>query len=149
MLSFGESVGDHRTMIFDVSTRSLIGKFEHRIVRAGCRRLNCKTHSLHSYNSILESLMARHRMEPRLDAIIEKIVDDTPTKAQQAQMDALDKQMVELQKFAEPLLGCRRLSSLLSRPDEAPYDAWPLATPRLSYNYRDCVSCNSGVDTLP
>ena len=107
MLSFGESVGDHRTMIFDVSSRSLIGKFEHRIVRAGCRRLNCKTHSLHSYNRILEALMTRHRMDPRLDAIIDKVVDDTPTKAQHAQMEALDRQMVELQKCAER--RCRKI----------------------------------------
>ena len=32
ILPFSESVGDHRTMIFDVSTRSLIGEFEHRVV---------------------------------------------------------------------------------------------------------------------
>ena len=107
MLSFGESVGDHRTMIFDVSTRSLIGKFEHRIVRAGCRRLNCKTSSLTSYNRILESLMTRHCMEKRLDAIIDAIVDDTPTESQRAQMDALDKQMVEFQKCAER--RCRKI----------------------------------------
>ena len=107
MLSFGESVGDHRTMIFDVSTRSLIDKFEHRLVRAGCRRLNCKTSSLTSYNRILESLMTRHCMERRLDAIIDAIVDDAPTEAQRAQMDALDKQMVEFQKCAER--RCRKI----------------------------------------
>ena len=35
LLSFGENIGDQRTTIFDVTTRSLIGKFEHRVVRAG------------------------------------------------------------------------------------------------------------------
>ena len=51
--------------------------------------------------------MARHCMEPHLDKIIEKIVNDTPTKAQQAQMDALDKQMAEIQKCAE--CRCRKI----------------------------------------
>ena len=54
LLSFGESVGDHRTMIFDVTTQLPIGKFEHKVVRASCRRLNCKTYSLFSCTKILE-----------------------------------------------------------------------------------------------
>ena len=46
-------------------------------------------------------------MDDRLDAIIEEIIDDKPTAAQQGKMDALDKQMVELQKCAER--RCRRI----------------------------------------
>ena len=107
ILSFSESVGDHRTMIFDVSTRSLIGIFEHHVVRSGCRRLNCKTSSLSRYNAILERMMAMHRMEERLDEIIEAVVNDRPTPAQQAKMEALDKQFVELQKHAER--KCRKI----------------------------------------
>ena len=79
MLSFGESIGDHRTMIFDVSTRSLIGLFEHRIVRAGCRRLNCQTTSMGRYNKLLESLMTQNRMDNRIDTVLEEIVNDKPT----------------------------------------------------------------------
>ena len=37
IIPFSESVGDHRTMIFDVTTRSLLVKFEHLIVRKACR----------------------------------------------------------------------------------------------------------------
>ena len=62
ILSFGESVGNHITIIFDVSTRSLIGAFEYRIVRQACRRLNCKTSSLGRYNEILEKLMDIHKI---------------------------------------------------------------------------------------
>lgn len=51
--------------------------------------------------------MTRHCMDSRLDAIIDKVVDDTPTKAQHAQMEALDRQMVELQKCAER--RCRKI----------------------------------------
>ena len=79
ILSFGESVSNHSTMVFDVSTQCLVGKFEQRIVRPACRRLNCKTSSLSKYNRILERLMGIHKMEERLDEIIEAIVDDKPT----------------------------------------------------------------------
>ena len=101
LLLFGESVGDHRTMIFDVSTRSLIGKFEHRVVRASCSRLNCKTYSLFSYTKILEQLMDGHKMDDRLDAIIDAIIDDRPTAEQNAKMEALDRQIIELQTCTE------------------------------------------------
>ena len=94
ILSFSESVGDHRTMIFDVSTRSLIGEFEHRVVRAACRRLNTKTASLSCYNAILERLMTLHKMDERLGAIIDAIVDDKPTAGQKAKMNGLDDQFV-------------------------------------------------------
>ena len=43
ILSFYSSVGDHRGMVFDISARSLLGKYESRVVRAGCRRLISKT----------------------------------------------------------------------------------------------------------
>ena len=107
MLPFGEGVGDHRTMLFDVSSRSLLGVFEHKVVRAGCRRLNTKTSSLSRYNEILERLMANHRMCERQDEVLEEIVDDKPTPAQRAKMDALDKQFVEFQKCAER--RCRKI----------------------------------------
>ena len=101
LLPFSESVGNHCTMIFDVSTRSLIGEFEHRVVRAACRCLNTKTASLSRYNAVLERLMTLHKMDKRLNAIIDVIVDDKPTTAQKEKMDRLDNQFVELQTHAE------------------------------------------------
>ena len=88
-------------MIFDVSTRSLIVEHEQRVVWAACRRLNTKTSSLLCYNSTLEQLMTEHRMDKRLNNIIDGIVNDKPTAAQQAKMNALDNQFVELQRHAD------------------------------------------------
>ena len=39
MNSFAESVGDHRTVILDVTTQSMIGEYEYKIVRPQSRRL--------------------------------------------------------------------------------------------------------------
>ena len=81
ILSFAESVGDHCTFIFDVTTRSLIGKYKHRVVRAGCRRLNTKKNSLAKNNATLESQMDVHRMYNRMKAIVSAIEDDRPNPA--------------------------------------------------------------------
>ena len=80
-LSVGESIGSHSTMIFYVSLRSLVGKFEHRIVKPVCRRLHCKTSSMDRYNKILKELMSIHKMEEYLDVIIEVLTDDSTTPA--------------------------------------------------------------------
>ena len=45
---------------------------------------------------ILETLMDEHKMDGRLYAIIDAIVDDTPMAEQDAKMEGLDRQMVEL-----------------------------------------------------
>ena len=107
ILPFLESVGNHRTMGFDVSTQLLIGEFKHWVVRAACRRLNIKTASLSRYNAVLKRLMTAHKIEERLDAIIDVIVDDKPTAAQKTQMDGLDGQFMELQTHAER--KCRKI----------------------------------------
>ena len=39
ILPFSESIGDHRTMIINVSTRSAVGENEYKIVRPEARRL--------------------------------------------------------------------------------------------------------------
>jgi hypothetical protein len=41
-LSFHEGVGDHRTTIADITTRSFIGKLERRVVTPQARRLSTK-----------------------------------------------------------------------------------------------------------
>ena len=55
ILSFYSSVGDRRGMVFDISAQTLLGKYESRIVRAGCRRLISKNAgSVSKYNELFE-----------------------------------------------------------------------------------------------
>lgn len=107
ILSFGQSVGDHSTLVFDVGTRSIIGRQEDDIVRPECRRLNTQTSSLHRYNEILEAQMVRHKMQERLDELLTTIENDIPTPAQAAKMEAIDRQFVEIQLHAER--HCRKI----------------------------------------
>jgi hypothetical protein len=39
MLNFAESPGNHRSLLFDISPRSLLGKFRYKICRPVSRRL--------------------------------------------------------------------------------------------------------------
>ena len=62
--SFDESSGDHQTILLDVSTMRMIGKYENKIDRPECRRLttSCEL-SVQRYNGRVERQMDVHRME--------------------------------------------------------------------------------------
>jgi hypothetical protein len=69
-LSFHEGVGDHRTMIVDFSTASMIGHHQGHIVRPTSRRLTTKQpSSVTNYNSTLLTLLTAHRIPERLRSI--------------------------------------------------------------------------------
>ena len=70
-LSFDESVGDHRTMILEVSTASTIGHYQGNIVRPSARRLTTKQpRVLAAYNSRLEQQYCIHRIPKRLGGLL-------------------------------------------------------------------------------
>ena len=70
-LSFDESVGDHRTMILEVSTASTIGHYQGNIVRPSARRLTTKQpRVLAAYTSRLEQQYQVHRISERLNGLL-------------------------------------------------------------------------------
>ena len=74
ILGFYSSVGDHRGMVFDVTSQSLLGVHENRVIRAGSQRLNSKNaSSVSRYNEIFEEKVRRHRLRKRLDELDLKI----------------------------------------------------------------------------
>ena len=107
ILPFSESVGDHSTMIFDVTSRSLLGKFEHRIVRKACRRLNTKTPNLSRYNTTMLEQMTIHNMYQHLDALEKDISNFKPILDQERATNNLERKFVELQAHAER--KCRKI----------------------------------------
>jgi hypothetical protein len=67
-LSFHESVGDHRTVLVDISTWSAIGKQEFQVVHSHARRLNSKNNRARlKYLCHLEAQMATHKMTHHLE----------------------------------------------------------------------------------
>ena len=69
-LSFHEGVGDHRTMIIDFTSSSMIGHYQGHIVRPTSRRLTTKQpSSVQNYNNELLSQFTAHRIPERLHSI--------------------------------------------------------------------------------
>jgi hypothetical protein len=61
MLTFAESPGDHRSLCFDISTCSLLGKFRYKICRPVSRRLVLSQQSLvNRYNEIVREQFKIH-----------------------------------------------------------------------------------------
>jgi hypothetical protein len=67
-LSFHEGLGDHWTVLVDITMQSAIGKHEFRVVRPEARRLNSTNTRVRScYITHLEGQMSTHRMQEQLD----------------------------------------------------------------------------------
>jgi hypothetical protein len=73
-LSFHESVGDHRTMIVEISTRSLLGQHQSSIVRPTTRRLTTKQpRSVSQYNSCFLEQCHNHRIRERTTMLMSAV----------------------------------------------------------------------------
>ena len=70
MFTFAESPGDHRSLCFDISTQSLLGKFRYNVCRPVSRRLVTSQQSLVTrYNEIVRDQFELHRIVERLDTV--------------------------------------------------------------------------------
>jgi hypothetical protein len=70
MLNFRDGPGDHRLLIFDISKRSLLGEFRHKVCRPVSRRLVTSQQKLvERYNETVREQFKIHCIEARLDAV--------------------------------------------------------------------------------
>lgn len=70
MLTFAESPGDHRSLCFNISTRSLLGKFRFKVCWPVSRRLvTSQPELIRRYNEIVREQFEIHRILKRLDAV--------------------------------------------------------------------------------
>ena len=102
-LSFHEGVGDHRTVLVDISSQSMIGKDTFCICRPPAHRLtmankDCVTR----YTSILEAKkLEEHSLPLRLAKCKERLAADPTNQFAIEQMECIDKEVTELQAYAE------------------------------------------------
>ena len=70
MLNFAESPGNHRSLLFDISTCSLLGKFRYKVCCPVSRRLvTLQADSVKCYNEIVRDQFEVHRIIERMDAV--------------------------------------------------------------------------------
>jgi hypothetical protein len=109
-LSFHEGLGDHQTVLVDITTHSAIGKHDFKVIHPEAWRLNSSNSRVRSrYISYLEGQMTVHRMTERLEAC-SRSIDGCPTSASnKATMQILDTQMEEMQLGSKN--QCRQIFS--------------------------------------
>ncbi len=70
MLNFAESPGNYRSLLFDISTCSLLGKFRHKVCRpVSCQLVTLQADSVKRYNKIVIDQFEVHRIIKRMDAV--------------------------------------------------------------------------------
>jgi hypothetical protein len=70
MLTFAESLGDHRSLCFDISSHSLLDEFRYKICRPVSRRLvTSQPSSVKRYNKIVREQFETSRIVEQLDAV--------------------------------------------------------------------------------
>ena len=69
-LSFHEGVGDHRTTIVDVTTRSMVGKLERKVVTPQARKLSTRNkRSMKEYIKWTTQQCRLHKLQSRIDKV--------------------------------------------------------------------------------
>lgn len=111
VLSFHESVGDHRSFIVDFTTRSTIGLFHHHIVLPDCRRLvNSNKKCVERYLSIVEEQWKYHRIDERLEQL-HALKDEYPVSEERAKaLERIDVQTTEILRCGET--NCRKIAKI-------------------------------------
>ncbi len=101
-LSFHEGVGDHRSVIVDITTALAIGKQEFRVVHLNARRLSSGNEQTGSkYINHLENQMDTHRLVERLPSCDEQAELYPAPPEVQNRMQRIDSQVVEMQRGSE------------------------------------------------
>jgi hypothetical protein len=109
-LSFHKGVGDHCSVLEDITTKSAIGKQEFKVVHPHGRRLSSQNdHARTKYLWHLERQMRTHRMVERLSTCEQRISPYPAPLDAIRDMQTLDMQMEEMQQGSEP--QCRIIYS--------------------------------------
>jgi len=115
MLNFVDSPGDHRSLLLDVSTRSMLGEHLNMICRPVSRRLvMSQRDSVKRYNRIVKEHCSIHRIQERLDAIdkMTKYCGYPSPKWLEKMILTLYAQMTEVRRYAEK--KCRKIHTPIS-----------------------------------
>jgi hypothetical protein len=104
MLNFKDSPGDHRSLIVNISTRLLLGEFQHKVCRPVSRCLvTTQQESVDRYNAIVREQFELCHIKERLNAVdrMTRYCGYPPPSWLRAMIIKLHKQTTEIQQHAE------------------------------------------------
>jgi hypothetical protein len=107
-LSFHEGVGDPKTNLVDVTTRSVIGKLERRVVTPQARKLSNKNEkSVKEYIQYTTQQCWLHKLQRHLDNLMVTALPGAVLPTHQEEMERLDTQKTKIQLGGEQ--RCRKI----------------------------------------
>ena len=107
-LSFHEGVGDHRTVLVDITSRSLLGQDKFKILRPAARRLNSsdKT-STERYVKYVEKELERRNLHDKLCQVSFQLSLNNNDCTARRSLEHIDRQTIEIQTAGEK--KCRKI----------------------------------------
>jgi hypothetical protein len=107
-LSFHKGVGDHKTTSVDVTTRSVIGKLERRVVMPQARELSNKNKkSIKEYIKYTTQQCRLHQLQQHLDNLSVTALPGAVLPTHQEEMEQLDTLKTKIQSGGEQ--RCRKI----------------------------------------
>ena len=109
-LSFHESVGDHRTMIVEITTSSAIGRFQGNIVCPTSRRLTLRQpRSVQAYNDEMDRQLKQHNIAQRIARLRDEVArsETLPSSDLALRCTRLHSQIAQMRIHSERV--CRKL----------------------------------------
>ncbi len=108
LLSFHESMGDHCTILVDITTCSAIGQQEHKIVRPSAQRLTTKNkQSVKKYLDDVTEQFRQHKISEWQDNLISAVEEGPLNPDLIEQMERINSVKTEIQKGSEH--RCRKI----------------------------------------
>jgi hypothetical protein len=115
VLPFHESIGDHRTMIVDITTRSGVGKQQYKIVRPEARRLCTRNKkSTTKYLASVENAFSHHKLFDKLIQLEKDFERGMTSVAYKKRAQEMDETKINIMTAAEK--KCRKLTSQYNLP---------------------------------
>lgn len=110
-LSFHESVGDHRTVLVDISTQSMIGKDSFKVVRPqACCLMMANEGAIRRYILHLEQSIAHHRLADQQERLYQNFTEGMSSDEVTSGMEKIDIEVTNAQLASER--RCRKIQQV-------------------------------------
>ena len=115
ILPFDESIGDHRTMLIDISTRSTVGVYQYKIIRPEARRLTTRNKkALDKYLTYVKQQFKRHNLSNKLAALEQDFAKGRSRASHRKRANAIDNTKINILSKGEK--QCRKVTRETNLP---------------------------------
>ena len=115
ILPFDESIGDHRSMIIDISTRSTVGEYQYKIIQPEARRLVTRNKKATAkYLTYVKQQFQRQHLPNKLETLEQDFVKGRSIVLHRKKANAIDNAKINI--LAKGEKQCRKISRETNLP---------------------------------